>query len=123
MEDYLKFKYLFENKDVDCYVINTGSFVDKDVKKEVTIEAIEKIVEDRAKFKAFGYLEDMEYLDFEGFNPDFDKADYDELLKNSIKIRIDYLKRMMVEREGVDALPVETINALEKFLIGMKKAA
>lgn len=122
-EDYVKFKYLFENKGVDCYVINTGSFVDKDVNKEVTIEAIERIVEGRAEFKDFGYLEDMEYLDFEGFNPDFDNQDYDKLLKKSIKIRIDYLKRVMVERQGIDSLPVETINALEKFLVKIKKIA
>lgn len=122
-EDYEKFKYLFENMNVDCYVINTSNFMDKDINKEITIEAIEKVVDGNGKFRNFGYLEGIEYLDIEGFNPAFENIEYDNLLKSNLKIRIDYLKKMMVERDGIDSLPVETINVLEKFLLRINKVA
>ena len=41
--DYLKFKKLVEEKNVDCYIINTGDFMGKKIPKEVTLGVIEKI--------------------------------------------------------------------------------
>lgn len=51
--DYIVFKELFENK-VDCYVFNTGFFMDKKVTVEATLGSIEKIIEDKASFEKTG---------------------------------------------------------------------
>ena len=36
-EDYKKFKALFEERHVECYILNTGYFMDKKVPKEITL--------------------------------------------------------------------------------------
>src|SRR5699024_2227373 len=57
VDDYHAFKKLFEEKDVECYIINTGKFMGKDIPPKVTLESIEHNVEEDAEFKPFGEIE------------------------------------------------------------------
>ena len=41
VNDYKKFRKLVKERNVDCYIINTGDFMGKDIKPATTISAIE----------------------------------------------------------------------------------
>ena len=56
VEDYQKFRSLFEG-DVDCYIINTGTYMGQSIPKEVSLGIIEKLVDGDAEFKDFGPIE------------------------------------------------------------------
>jgi phosphoenolpyruvate carboxykinase (ATP) len=113
--DYSKFKELFENRKVECYILNTGHFLDKKIPKEVTLGILEDIVTKKAEFKQWGSFTDLEYLEVEGFIPVMEDEDYKKLLENSIKYRIDFLKSMETFKDGRDKLPNEAIEALYKL--------
>ena len=49
--DYAKFKKLVEEKNVDCYIVNTGDFMGKKVQPKDTLGILEAIVEGKAEFK------------------------------------------------------------------------
>ena len=51
VNDYEKFKKLVAEKNVACYIINTGDFMGKKVQKEDTLGILESVVEGRAEFK------------------------------------------------------------------------
>jgi len=81
-EDYEKFKVLFE-KGVECYIINTGFYLNKKVPKELTLEILELIVERKANFVDwFGGLKILEIPGFEVRTSDYE---YRELLKISFE--------------------------------------
>ncbi len=115
-QDYFKFKALFEERGVVCYIINTGHFLDRKIPKEVTIDIIEQIVDETADFKDFGHLRGMKTMDVEGFVPDFKDKDYVELLHNSVENRINYLNSLKEFKGGRDQLPEEALDALESLL-------
>jgi phosphoenolpyruvate carboxykinase (ATP) len=115
-EDYNKFKYLFEHRGVDCYIINTGFFLDKKIHKEVTISIIEDIAANTADFKAFGDLKGFETDNIDGFIPDFTDEKYRKLLKKQIGDRIKFLESRKEFKAGRDELPQETIDALKSVL-------
>lgn len=103
-EDYQKFKALFE-KGVECYIINTGFYLNKKVPKELTLEILEHIVERKANFvEWFGGLKIMEISGFEVRTSDYE---YRELLKISLEKRLDFLKSKDIESQGYDRLPEE----------------
>lgn len=92
VEDFTHFQRLFESG-VDCYVINTGDYLGKDISKEVTLDVIEKIVDGEANFKQLGPMKALEYIEVEGHEvPDFDK-DYTELVKERMRTRLDFLQK------------------------------
>lgn len=115
-QDYYKFKALFEERGVSCYIINTGHFLDRKIPKEVTIDIVERIVDETADFIDFGNLEGMKTINIEGFIPDFRDKDYVELLENSINNRINYLKSLEDFKGGRDKLPEEAAAALQTLL-------
>ena len=115
-QDYRKFKALFEERGVNCYIINTGFFLDKKIPKEVTIGIIEKIVDEQATFKPFGNFAGMETMDVEGFVPDFSDAAYTDLLKNSVENRLRFLESLKELKGGRDLLPQEAFDALENLI-------
>ena len=45
VNDYKKFRKLVKERNVDCYIINTGDFMGKDIKPATTISAIEQVLE------------------------------------------------------------------------------
>ncbi len=111
VHDYEKFKELFETRNVECYIINTGHFINKKIPKEVTLKLLEDIVTKKAEFKKFGNFTDLEYLKIEGFDPEFNE-EYNEMWRNSIKYRKDFLDKI---KGGRDDLPMEAMEALNKL--------
>ena len=58
-------KKLVEEKNVDCYIINTGDFMGKKVKPADTLGILEAIVEKKADFHQWGPFSDIEIMDWE----------------------------------------------------------
>lgn len=113
--DYSKFKELFENRGVKCFVLNTGHYLNKKIPKEVTLKILEYIVTGKAEFKPWGNFSDVEYIEIEGFAPNMEDVGYKILLKNSINNRIEFLKSMETFKGGRDKLPKETLRVLLKL--------
>jgi len=113
-EDYEKFKDLFKKTNVECYIINTGYFMDKKIPKEVTLTLLEDIVTNKAEFKPLGSFSSIQYIEVEGFEPDYND-EYKEMWINSLKYRKDFLKEIKSSKGGKDKLPEEALEALEKL--------
>lgn len=116
VNDYVKFKKLVEEKNVACYIVNTGDFMGKKVQKEDTLGVLEAIVEGTAKFEKWGPFEDVEILNWEGFDPDMNDADYKTALKNAMINRVNAVKGFSEKKGGYDALPEEALDALQKLV-------
>ena len=119
-KDYEKFKSLFEKRDVECYILNTGHFLDKKIPKEITISIIEAIVDGTMRLKSLNSLEGIKTMDVEGFIPDFEDKKYLNLIDLSIKKRIDFIESLKEAKGGRDNLPEEAINALHLLLLRIK---
>ncbi|MBR6771383.1 MAG: phosphoenolpyruvate carboxykinase (ATP) [Lachnospiraceae bacterium] len=116
VNDYDKFKKLVEEKNVDCYIINTGDFMGKKVKPADTLGILEAIVEGKASFSQWGPFEDIEIMDWEGFTPDLNDADYKVQLKNAMQNRVDAVKGFAEKKAGYDKLPDEALAAVQKLV-------
>lgn len=116
VNDYDKFKKLVEEKNVDCYIINTGDFMGKKVKPADTLGILETIVEGKASFKQWGPFEDIEIMDWEGFVPDLNDADYKAQLKNAMQNRVSAVEGFATKKEGYDKLPEEALTAVKKLV-------
>jgi phosphoenolpyruvate carboxykinase (ATP) len=121
VEDYTKFKALFEKNNVDCYIFNTGFFMAKKVTPAITLGSLEKIVEGKATFAPFANIDSMEILPIEGFEPDFTDAEYKAQFVARMKDRTDYIASRNTAREGFDALPAEALDAMKKVLDAVEK--
>lgn len=115
-DDYNKFKALFEERNVACYIINTGHFLEKKIPKEVTIGIIESIVDKTAIFKDFGEFAGMKTMDVEGFIPELNNPSYVALVKKSMLNRLEYLKSLEGFKGGRDALPELASDAIRKVI-------
>lgn len=115
IEDYEDFKELLSTDSIDCYIINTGAFLDKDITKEVTLGVIESIVEDTATFKPFGNDTGLSYLEVSGYEPPLDNEEYKVLLKERMTMRKDFLSSFN-ETNLAYPLPEETIIAINKII-------
>ena len=115
-EDYNKFKALFEERDVACYIINTGEFMGKDVTKEITLESIEKIVEGKAEFTKLGELSNLEYLHIPGYEPNFRDANYRKQFIARMKDRVQFIESREDFKDGYDKLPDEALESMNKVL-------
>ena len=118
--DYEKFKKLVEEKNVDCYIVNTGDFMGKKVPKEVTLGILEKIVEGKAEFKKWGPFSDIEIMEWPGFEPDMKDEKYLEQLKARMMDRVAFVKSMDTFKGGFDKLPKEALDAIQKVVDEMK---
>lgn len=114
--DYEKFKGLVEKKNVDCYIINTGDFMGKKVKKEDTLGVLEAVVEGKANFKKWGNFSDIEIFDWEGFVPDLKDADYVKQLKARMQDRLDYVINLDTAESGYNKLPADAAAAIKKVV-------
>jgi len=108
-QDYEGFRALFAERGLDCYIFNTGHFMDKKVPKEVTLESLEAIIEGKAKFVPFG-LSGFSYMPVEGIDPDFSDAAYKKQLAARMKDRVDFI----TSRNEFDKLPDEALQAMTK---------
>jgi len=114
--DYDKFKKLVEEKNVDCYIINTGDFMGKKVQPKDTLGILETIVEGKAEFKQWGSFTDIEIMDWEGFVPDMNDSDYTSQLKARMQDRVNAVEGFATAKEGYDKLPDEAVEALKKLV-------
>lgn len=114
--DYYKFKKLVEEKNVDCYIVNTGDFMGKKVKPKDTLGILEAIVEKRSEFKKWDPFEDIEIMEWEGFVPDLSDKRYRAQLKARMLDRVEEVKNFGLKKDGYDKLPDEALNALQKLV-------
>ena len=116
VNDYEKFKKLVEEKDVDCYIVNTGDFMGKKVQPKDTLGILEAIVEGTATFTQWGNFEDIEIMDWEGFTPDLNDEAYKAALKGAMQNRVDAVEGFATKKAGYDKLPEEALEALKKLV-------
>ena len=118
--DYTRFKALFDDG-VDCYILNTGSFMDKKVPKQTTISILETIVEGKGKFVPLGGVSTMQTLELPGFEPDFSDKTFREQFANRMADRLKFVNSRDTERGGIDKLPEDAKKALEEVIKQLKK--
>ncbi len=121
VNDYEKFKKLVEEKNVDCYIVNTGDFMGKKVKPADTLGILETIVEKKDSFAQWGPFSDIQIMnDWDGktgdFTPDLSDADYVAALKSSMQTRVKAVEDFATKKEGYDKLPDEALAALKKIV-------
>lgn len=117
--DYERFKKLIEDG-VACYILNTGAYMGKKVSKENTFSVLEAVVDGTAQFKPFGKIPGMEYLPVEGFDVNMDDPAYLKVLQDRINDRIAFVKNLETKNGGVDKLPADALEALEKVIAAAK---
>ena len=115
-QDYEKFEYLFEQRGIENYIINTGYFRDKKIPKEISIGIIESIIDGPASFKDFGPLTELKTMDVEGFIPNFDDKNYMEELRTSMDKRARFLDSLQHIAGGRDALPQEATEKIKDII-------
>lgn len=116
VNDYEKFKKLVAEKDVACYIINTGDFMGKKVQKEDTLGILEAVVEGKAQFKKWGPFEDIEILEWEGFVPDLSDHEYVAQLKARMQDRLNYVEGLHEAEGGFNELPDDAAAAIKKVV-------
>ena len=107
---------MVEEKNVDCYIVNTGDFMGKKVKPADTLGILEAIVEKKADFHQWGPFSDIEIMDWEGFVPDMNDPEYVSQLKARMNDRVNEIKEFAVAKEGYDKLPDDALEALERVV-------
>ncbi len=118
--DYEKFKKLVEEKNVDCYIINTGDFMGKKVQPKDSLGILEAIVDKTAEFKQWGPFSDIEIFEWEGFVPDLHDASYADQLKARMEDRVKFVANTATVKEGYDKLPDDALAALQKIVEELK---
>lgn len=113
--DYTRFKQLFDDG-VDCYILNTGDFMGKKVQPKDTLGILEAIIEGNAKFEKLASFSEIETMQVEGFNPDFNNPEYKEEFKKRMQDRINFIKSRDTEKAGLDKLPPDALEALENII-------
>lgn len=116
VNDYEKFKALVGERNVDCYIINTGDFMGKKVKPSDTLGVIESVVEGKAEFKQWGPFSDIEIMEWDGFVPDLNDEDYAAQLKARMNDRVEFIKSRETEKGGFDKLPADALEAIQKVV-------
>ncbi len=115
-EDYSKFKKLVEEKNVDCYILNTGEFMGKKVQAKDTLGILETIVEKRAEFKPWGPFSDIEILEWNGFVPNMKDEEYLTELRKRMEDRLEFVNSRETFKEGRDKLPEDAKEAIKKIV-------
>ena len=111
--DYEKFKTLVAERNVDCYILNTGDFMGKKVTPAITLGVLEAIIEDNANFQKWANFSDIEIMEVEGFVPEMTNPEYKEQLTERMKDRV----RFVESKAGTfDNLPADALEALQKVI-------
>jgi len=114
-EEYIRFKQLFEEQNIACYILNTGHFLENDIPKEVTLNSIEKIAENTGEFKSFMGLKNIDYMTVEGYEPNFEDETYIQLVKKRMKMRKAYISEQR-NKSDFNALPDEAVRSIERII-------
>ena len=96
--------------------VNTGDFMGKKVKPADTLGILEAIVEGKADFHKWGPFSDIEIMDWEGFVPDMNDAEYVGQLKARMNDRVNEIKNFAEAKEGYDKLPDDALAAIQKVV-------
>ena len=115
VEDFNDFTELLERKDMDCYIINTGYFLDRKIPKEVTLQAIENMVEKKGEFLPFGEVDGMTYLSIDDFQPNFDDEAYTKLVKDRMEMRLQFIDSFNEKHPDVP-LPDRAADSIKKII-------
>ena len=107
--DYESYKKLFKECGVDCYIMNTGFFLEKKIPKEVTLDLLERLVEGDLQFEPFGAYENLSYVEVPGFEPPFDVREYHHQLHQAFEFRSEYVEKL---KDGKNELPHEVLETL-----------
>lgn len=116
VNDYEKFKKLVADKNVDCFIINTGEFMGKKVQKEDTLGVLEAVVEGKADFRKWGPFEDIEIFEWDGFVPDLNDKDYVSQLQARMQDRLNYVKNLDTAEGGYNKLPQDALDAIQRVV-------
>jgi phosphoenolpyruvate carboxykinase (ATP) len=117
--DYEKFKSLIQSGS-DCYILNTGVFRGKKVKPEHTLSIIEAIIEGNAKFEKWEHFSDIAIMKVEGFDTSFSDESYKKEFIKRMQDRVDFIKSRDTEKGGLDKLPIDALQAIEKVIKEVK---
>lgn len=120
--DYTRFKQLIEDG-VDCYILNTGDFMGTKVQPKHTLGILEAIVEGSAKFHKWENFSDIEIMDIEGFDTSFKDSEYADQFVKRMQDRISFVKSRDTEKAGLDKLPLDALEALEKVVSQARQTA
>ena len=111
--DYESYKKLFSECGVECYIMNTGFFLDNKVPKEVTLDLLERLVEGTLEFKPFYKYPNLEYVEVPGFEPPFQVREYHHQLHKAFEFRYDYVEKLIGHK---NELPQEVLDVLKTLL-------
>ena len=111
--DYESYKKLFSECGVECYIMNTGFFLDNKVPKEVTLDLLERLVEGTLEFKPFYKYENLSYVEVPGFEPPFQVREYHHQLHKAFEFRYDYVENLIGHK---NELPEEVLEVLKTLM-------
>ena len=111
--DYESYKKLFSQCGVECYIMNTGFFLEKKVPKEVTLDLLERLVEGTLEFKPFYKYPNLEYVEVPGFEPPFQVREYHHQLHKAFEFRYDYVENLIGHK---NELPEEVLEVLKTLM-------
>lgn len=111
--DYESYKKLFQECGVDCYIMNTGFFLEKKIPKEITLDLLERLVEGDLVFEPFGAYENLSYVEVPGFEPPFDVREYHHQLHQAFEFRYEYVENL---KDGKNELPQEVLDVLKTLM-------
>ena len=114
-DDYNKFKILFENG-VQCYILNTGHFMDVKVQPKDTLGLLESLADKKdAGFKKMFGIDVIEYATGSDIKiPEQNKWKEDFI--GQIQKRVTYIENL----RSREKLPEETIKAFIKIIEALK---
>lgn len=118
--DFDKFLNVFSQGQVECYIFNTGFFESKKIPKEVTLECLEKVVEQKGNFVNWGPLEDMMVMPVEGFLPDWASRNYLDSVIEAFERRLSFLEGNEKAHNAFDQLPEVAMNSLAEQIEMLK---
>lgn len=118
-EDYADFKSLFAQRQVDCYILNTGYYNGKKIPKEVTLDILEDIVNQKMTWQDFGPLEHLSYAQLNDFPVDFTDKDYVAMLRTRLQIRLDWITNYAATHQQYP-LPAEISAGLTDLIAQLK---
>ena len=111
--DYESYKKLFSQCGVECYIMNTGFFLENKVPKEVTLDLLERLVEGTLDFKPFYKYANLEYVEVPGFEPPFQVREYHHQLHKAFEFRYDYVENLIGHK---NELPQEVLDVLKTLM-------
>lgn len=118
-EDYADFKSLFAQRQVDCYILNTGYYNGKKIPKEVTLGILEDIVNQKMTWQDFGPLKHLSYAPLNDFPVDFTDKDYVAMLRTRLQIRLDWITNYTATHQQYP-LPAEISAGLTDLIAQLK---